>query len=93
MSSSTSHLKDLPIDTPALPETQSPRVRRFVEDGSPQKTAAEPAEKEQPDEALKPTSRKEKFINMPLWDFLIILTIFVAIGYVIGAAHQYAALT
>ena len=30
---------------------------------------------------------------MPLWDFLIILIIVVAIGYVIGAAHQYAALS
>lgn len=93
MSSSTSHLENLATDTEALPETRSPRVRRFVADESPQKTPAQLAETEQPDKASKQSSRKERFINMPLWDFLIILIIFVAIGYVIGAAHQYAALT
>lgn len=93
MSSSTTHIENLVSDNQALPETQSPRARRFVEDGSPRTTASELAKKEQPDDAVEQSSRKERFINMPLWDFLIILIIVVAIGYVIGAAHQYAALS
>ena len=69
-----------------------PHVRRLVADTPPLESKNEPAATEQSADEKKPSSRGQRFVNMPLWDFLIILSIFVAIGYVIGAAHQYAAL-
>ncbi len=93
VNSSKSHLKNQIMETQAISESPLTQLRESVADGSSGQTPVEPEAKEQSGSVEKPSSLKERFISMPLWDFLIILVLFVAIGYVIGAAHQYAALT
>ncbi len=92
MKSNKIQLDNSAIAAQAILESQQLHVRELVADGSPRREPEQPAAQGLPERSKTSATVKERSITMPLWDFLIILIIFVAIGYVVGAAHQYAAL-